>query len=176
MECCLVSSVAEDRCMPLPLLCSQPGSLRPLAPGQSTGLFASHQHTHPQFLPLGIFVSITWMTTVHTSSSSHTNAHLHMHRSGMPAYFESRTARGEKKNRLEVSVLKIQKPGTFTWAGQKNSTVLLPSQLVLLTENQCSATASVCVECKGGKNSAWSPESDLLLFISCNSMTAIVFT
>lgn len=163
--------------MPLPLLCSQPGSLRPLAPGQSTGLLASHQHTHPQFLPLGICVSITWMTTVHTSSSSHTNAHLHMHRSGMPAYFESGTARGGGgKNRLEVSVLKIQKPGTFTRAGQKNSTVLLPSQLVLLTENECSVTARVCVECKGGKKSARSPESNLPLFISCNSMTAIVFT
>lgn len=49
-------------------------------------------------------------------------------------------------------MLKIQKPGTFTRAGQKNSTVLLPSQLVLLTENECSVTARVCVECKGGKN------------------------
>lgn len=48
-------------------------------------------------------------------------------------------------------MLKIQKPGTFTRAGQKNSTVLLPSQLVLLTENECSVTARVCVECKGGK-------------------------
>lgn len=73
-------------------------------------------------------------------------------------------------------MLKIQKPGTFTRAGQKNSTVLLPSQLVLLTENECSVTARVCVECKGGEKSARSPESNLPLFISCNSMTAIVFT
>lgn len=124
MECCLVSSVVEDHWLPLPRLCSPPHTL--CQDTSSRAADAAPTNTLIPSFPLGTCGNITWMTALYTSSASHTphwNALL----------FRERDSR---ENRVEVSMLKIQEPGSSPAVWAKNSTVLLPSQSALLTKRR----------------------------------------
>lgn len=122
MECCLVSSVAEGHCLCQPLLCSVPCSRPKHRAAASTNTL----------IPLGMSVTITWVTTVYTSSSSHTHSYIQTPQWNAFLFREW----DSQENRVEVSVLKIQEPGSSTAVWAKNSTVLLLSQSVLLTKAQ----------------------------------------
>lgn len=123
MACCLVSSAAEAFWLPLPPLCSQATHSRPKTQDRRF-----HQHTLLPTFPPTICVKITQMTTARTSGSF---AHTHSQSQWNALLFLEWDS---QENRVEVSVLKIQEPGSS--AGAKNSAVLLPSQSALLMEER----------------------------------------